>query len=39
MAVIDFQINNTVSKELSQIANKQIPFKIAKSLTQVTQKN
>ncbi len=39
MAIITLEITNTASKELSQIANKQIPFAIAKSLTNIAQKS
>ncbi len=39
LAIITLEITNTASKELSQIANKQIPFAIAKSLTNIAQKS
>lgn len=39
MIKIAIEATNTANKELSQIANRQIPFAIAKSLTNIAQKS
>ena len=39
MAIITFEIKNTAIKELYQISKKQIPFAVAKTLTNIAQKS
>ena len=39
MAIITIEIKNTASDELARIANKQIPFAVAKTLTQIAQQS
>ncbi len=39
MAIITLEITNTASGQLSQIANKQIPFAIAKTLTNIAKQS